>query len=134
MTWETALPQLKTDPRFKSSLPISAQIHFFHSHISQLRTKHTANLHALFESHSPTLATAFHELPLSSLLSSLPSTKLGYSERDLESEYGRWQRERQTEARQAFDDMLRENSFIEFWGRLAKIGGEGVGGGVSTLR
>ncbi|KAG8695885.1 hypothetical protein FRC08_007499 [Ceratobasidium sp. 394] len=26
--------------------------------------------------------------------------------------------------------MLGENSFVEFWGRLAKMGGEGVGGGV----
>lgn len=26
--------------------------------------------------------------------------------------------------------MLQENSFVEFWGRLGKIGGEGVEGGV----
>ncbi|KAI0322431.1 hypothetical protein OF83DRAFT_1093237, partial [Amylostereum chailletii] len=42
----------------------------------------------------------------------------------------RWQRERAHDARQAFDEMLRENSFVEFWGKLGKIGGEGVDGGV----
>lgn len=26
--------------------------------------------------------------------------------------------------------MLHENSFVDFWGRLGKIGGEGVEGGV----
>ena len=34
------------------------------------------------------------------------------------------------EARKAFDDMLLENSFVEFWGRLGKLGGEGADGSV----
>ena len=48
----------------------------------------------------------------------------------LEGEFDKWQRTRTTEARKAFDDMLQENSFVEFWGRLGKLGGEGVEGGV----
>lgn len=28
--------------------------------------------------------------------------------------------------------MLAENSFVEFWGRLGKIGGEGIDGGVKA--
>jgi len=60
------------------------------------------------------------------MLSSLPATKLGFDKRDLEHEFERWQRERNTEARKAFDEMMGENSFIEFWGRLGKIGGAGV--------
>lgn len=28
--------------------------------------------------------------------------------------------------------MLSENSFVEFWGRLGKLGGEGVDGGVKA--
>lgn len=51
-------------------------------------------------------------------------------DRGLAEEFARWQRARGVEARLAFDAMLGENSFVEFWGRLAKIGGEGVGGGV----
>ena len=53
-------------------------------------------------------------------------TRLGFNRRDLEHEFERWQRERNTEARKAFDQMMGENSFVEFWGRLGKIGGAGV--------
>ena len=88
------------------------------------------NLHALFLSHSPLLATEFSALPVASLLSSLPATKLGFDVYKLEKEFDRWQRTRTTEARKAFDVMLYENSFVEFWGRLSKLGGEGVDGGV----
>ena len=63
---------------------------------------------------------------MDSILFSLPATKLGFNKRDLEHEFERWQRERNTEARKAFDEMMGENSFIEFWGRLGKIGGAGV--------
>jgi hypothetical protein len=55
---------------------------------------------------------------------------LGFDVFKLEEEFDRWQRTRTTEARRTFDDMLLENSFIEFWGRLSKLGGEGVDGGV----
>lgn len=88
------------------------------------------SLHALFLSHSPSLAAEFGALPVTSLHSSLPATKLGFDVFKLEEEFNRWQSRRTTEARKAFDDMLHENSFVEFWGRLGKIGGEGVGGGV----
>jgi hypothetical protein len=88
------------------------------------------SLHALFLSHSPSLAAEFGALPVASLHSSLPATKLGFDVFKLEEEFNRWQRIRTTEARKSFDDMLHENSFVEFWGRLGKLGGEGVEGGV----
>lgn len=66
------------------------------------------------------------------MLSSLPASKLGYQVEQLENEYEKWQRERTHGARQAFDEMLGENAFVEFWGRLGKIGGEGVEGGVAA--
>ena len=56
-------------------------------------------------------------------MSSLPVTKLGYDTDQVEHEFEKWQRERSHEARIAFDQMLGENSFVEFWGRLGKIGG-----------
>ncbi|CAO1637981.1 unnamed protein product [Parajaminaea phylloscopi] len=34
------------------------------------------------------------------------------------SEFDRWQRGREASARQDFEEMLRENSFVEFWGRI----------------
>ena len=130
-TWESSLAQLQTDPRFRhSSLPLSHQHRLFEEHVGQLRTKHLDNLHAFFHSKAPSLAAEFTALPITSLLSSLPATKLGFDVFKLEEEFNRWQRTRTTDARKAFDDMLHENSFIEFWGRLSKLDGEGVDGGV----
>jgi transcription elongation regulator 1 len=105
---------------------VNQQVHLFHAHVAQLRAKHLANLHALFASHAPTLSTTFTTLPVSSLLTSLPATKLGFDVRGLEDEYDRWNRERTADARRQFDEMLGENAFVEFWGRLGKLGGAGV--------
>lgn len=115
-----------------SVLPINQQLHLFHAHIAHIRSKHVNSLHTLFQSHAASLATPFVDLPLPSLLSSLSVTKLGLDVEGLEHEFDKWQRERTTESRQAFDEMLGENSFVEFWGRLGKIGGEGVDGGVKA--
>ncbi|KAH7914371.1 Hsp90 protein-domain-containing protein [Hygrophoropsis aurantiaca] len=132
-SWNSILPQLRTDPRFVNSpLPLNHQIHLFQAHMNQLHAKHLNSLYHLFQAHAPSLATPFSTLPLESLLKSLPCVKLGLDIRNLESEYEKWQRERTHEARQAFDEMLNYNSFVEFWGRLGKIGGEGVEGGVKA--
>ncbi|KAF7352824.1 HSP90-domain-containing protein [Mycena venus] len=133
VTWDAAVPSLSVDPRFQNSpLSVNTQIILFHVHIGHLRSKHITGLHALFEAHAPSLATTFESLPLESLLNSLPVTKLGLDVRSLEHEFEKWQRERITTSRTAFDEMLAENSFVEFWGKLKKIGGEGVDGGVKA--
>jgi transcription elongation regulator 1 len=38
----------------------------------------------------------------------------------LEQRWHAWKRSRETEARQEFDQMLGENSFVEFWGGMRK--------------
>ncbi|KAF8974761.1 Hsp90 protein-domain-containing protein [Flammula alnicola] len=130
-TWEKALPQLKTDPRFTNSpLALNRQVHLFHTHTSQLRAKQISNLRALFEAHAPSLATAFSALPLEIILSTAPVTRLALDAEQVEAEFDKWQRERTNAARIAFDEMMAENSFVEFWGRLGKIGGESVSGGL----
>ncbi|TBU49369.1 hypothetical protein BD309DRAFT_851694 [Dichomitus squalens] len=127
VSWDAVQPQLLKDPRFVNSpLPLNQQLHLFHAHVNALREKHLTNLHASFASHAQGLNTPFTTLPVTSLLSSLPVTKLGFDVNQLEHEYEKWQRERTHEARLAFDQMLSENSFVEFWGRLGKIGGNGV--------
>ena len=109
---------------------MNQRLHLFHAHISRLRERQIINLRDLFEAHAQSLATAFDRLPLDTILSSTPVTKLGYDIGLLEQEFDKWQRERTTAARVAFDEMMSENSFVEFWGRLSKIGGEGVNGGL----
>ncbi|KAG1820201.1 Hsp90 protein-domain-containing protein [Suillus subaureus] len=131
--WELIRPQLQTDPRFNNSpLSVNQQLNLFHAHMSQLQMKHLTGLHSLFQAHAPSLATPFSALPLESMLKSLPVTKLAFDTSGLQQEYEKWQRERTYECRKAFDEMLAENSFVEFWGRLGKIGGEGVEGGVKA--
>ncbi|KAI6119360.1 Hsp90 protein-domain-containing protein [Pisolithus croceorrhizus] len=133
LTWDAALQELQIDPRFiHSALPGDRQLRIFHAYMNQLRAKHLSNLHALFESHTPSLATVFSMLPIESLSKALPATKLGLDVIDLEREFEKWQRERTHEARNAFDDMLSENAFVDFWGRLGKLGGEGIDGGVKA--
>ncbi|TDL18288.1 hypothetical protein BD410DRAFT_816234 [Rickenella mellea] len=86
-------PQI--DPRLTTSpLPINCQIRLFHDHIAQLRSKHMQTLHGLLASHTPSLATTFADLSLSSLLSSPPATKMGLNSRNLEAEFARWQQGR----------------------------------------
>lgn len=105
---------------------MNQQLQLFHQHVGNLRSKHLTNLHALFKSHASSLATPFSALPLDSIISSPPVTKLGFDEKELQHEFEKWQRERTTAARKDFDDMMSENAFLEFWGRLGKIGGKGV--------
>ncbi|KAF8165360.1 Hsp90 protein-domain-containing protein [Crassisporium funariophilum] len=131
VTWESVQRQLKTDPRFtKSALHPKQKLHLFDTHISHLRAKHINVLYNIFEANAPSLATPFSALPLEEILKSPPVIKLGYDIGLLEDEFNKWQRERTSTWRIAFDEMVGENSFIEFWGRLGKIGGEGVNGGV----
>jgi len=111
---------------------MNQQLHLFHTHVAQLRTKNLDILYSLFQSHTPSLATHSSELPLPTLLASHPATKLGLTVRSLQHHFETWQRGRTHEARKAFDQMLAENSFVEFWGRLGKIGGDGVDGGVKA--
>lgn len=126
--WENALPQLKTDPRFTGSpLPLNHQLRLFQEHISHLREKQLTALHGLFEAHAPSLASKFDALPLETILSSTAVHKLGYDTDQLEADFVKWQRERTNASRVAFDSMLEENSFVEFWGRLSKLGAEGLG-------
>ena len=45
-----------------------------------------------------------------------------YDYYDLEREFAGWQSDRYSIAREAFDAMLKENSFVKFWGRVGKMG------------
>ncbi|KAH6914924.1 Hsp90 protein-domain-containing protein [Coprinopsis sp. MPI-PUGE-AT-0042] len=121
-TWDTAVEQLKKDPRFTNSpLNFNHQVKLFHTHITHLRSRHLSALHALFAESTSTLASRFTELPIETLIVSPHVQKLGYDIDQLEDEFRRWQKERYTEARRAFDEMLHENPFVEFWGRLSKM-------------
>lgn len=131
-TWDSCQAQLASDPRFTMSpLSFGVRRSLVEKHITNLRQKHTVNLQALFESHAPSLSTSkLSQLSSSSLTSiqtSLPAQKLHLDEghdpdaRRLEIEFRRWHAERVQRAEREFQEMLNENSFVEFWGRMRKI-------------
>ncbi|RXW25137.1 hypothetical protein EST38_g706 [Candolleomyces aberdarensis] len=120
--WEGAINQLKIDPRFTNSpLSHNQQVRLFHDHVNHLRSKQLVSLHTLFEEKTPSLDSRLSDLPVEELLACSHTAKLGYDIHQLENEFKRWQRQRHTDARQAFDEMMSENSFVEFWGRLSKM-------------
>jgi hypothetical protein len=45
-----------------------------------------------------------------------------YDHSKLEQEFAGWQSDRYSTAREAFGAMLKENAFVEFWGRVGKMG------------
>ena len=54
--------------------------------------------------------------------SSDEDSRPAYDYPDLEREFAGWQSDRYSAAREAFDAMLQENSFVKFWGRIGKMG------------
>lgn len=148
--WDSSVQSLSKDPRFiLCALPLPAQKELFTSHVSRIREKYLKMLHGLFAAHTPSINARWVELDESTrraIRRSLPVTKLGLypdsdgkdsdsdddmirrrsSDRDIESEFEKWQRVRNADARRAFDEMLGENAFVEFWGRMNKAGEAGT--------
>ncbi|KAH8111363.1 hypothetical protein DFH11DRAFT_1690413 [Phellopilus nigrolimitatus] len=97
-------------------------------------SKHISALHAIFAAHAPALDTTFSALPVSSIQASLPAVKLlldkehDENARALEGEYRTWRAARGSQAEREFQEMLDENAFVEFWGRVRKMKEEGEGG------
>ncbi|KAF8522886.1 hypothetical protein BU17DRAFT_75079 [Hysterangium stoloniferum] len=153
--WDVIAPSLSNDPRFVlSALPLPVQKELFSKHVMRLREKYIKGLNTLFAAHVPGLNTRWPDVEENAhkaIRGSVPVSKLGFADPEsdmdydsddsmvtrkrrkdveLEAEFERWQRVRNGEARQAFDVMLGENAFLEFWGRMGKAGGAGTEGGV----
>ncbi|KIJ53807.1 hypothetical protein M422DRAFT_25572 [Sphaerobolus stellatus SS14] len=146
--WDDTVPSLSKDPRFVlCALPLPAQKDLFTTHVGHLRDKYVKMLNGLFIAHVPSINTRWEDLEDSArqaIRRSVPVAKLGLykddddqndsdmedgliqrrrandRDRDIIAEFDRWQRIRSTDARKAFDDMLGENAFLEFWGRMSK--------------
>lgn len=116
-------------PRFSSSpLPIAQKRALFHRHIAHLREKYLSALHALFNSYSPLLSSTYTDLTKeqrASLDKALPSVKLGLTcdsrDGNMRREWESWQAQRTQDARAAFQALLEENAFVDFWGKVGKL-------------
>ena len=129
------MEQLKRDPRYNnSSLPHSHLQTLFSQHVDALRKKYLSSLHAIFTAHAPQLSTKFDELPKNSIQSSHPAQMLGLDANNdpdaqkLEKEYQVWCTSRHAQVVKEFQEMLNENSFIDFWGRIRKMREKGRDG------
>lgn len=122
-------PTFAQHPRFSSSpLPIAQKRALFHRHIAHLREKYLSALHALFNSYSPLLSSTFADLTKeqrASLDKALPSVKLGLTcdsrDGNMRREWESWQARRTQDARAAFQALLEENAFVDFWGKVGKL-------------
>jgi transcription elongation regulator 1 len=76
-------------------------------------------LHTLFETHTPGLDTPFDKV-YPAIVDDPIVKRLDLSPSVLEDRWNAWHRTTETAARQSFDEMLGENSFVEFWGKMRK--------------
>ncbi|KAG8875393.1 hypothetical protein FRB97_005156 [Tulasnella sp. 331] len=137
-TYSGSLELLSRSPVFtRSHLPQTQRVNIFNGHVEKLCQKQLSALHAVFEGYTPGLDAQFKDLP-PSVAKSVPAVKLGLesddpaTERGLRRIYDEWQTNRTKRARVEFDELLGENSFVEFWGGLGKMD-DGKGGGDGTV-
>jgi len=119
--WEDVQPSLAKDGRYDlPGLTDGARRHLFQEYISTLRTKRTNNLEMIFDSNAPQLDTSFADV-FPKIAEEADVKRIGSESRVAEL-YSTWQRKRKTQAYQDFNELLKENSFVDFWGRLKKEG------------
>lgn len=91
----------------------------FDAHISRIAGKRSNALHQLFQLHTPSLDTSYDAV-YPKIIDDPLVQRLGLDVNSLEERWSAWNRSREVDARQEFDSMLGENSFVEFWGKMRK--------------
>ncbi|WVQ72531.1 hypothetical protein IAR50_002088 [Cryptococcus sp. DSM 104548] len=120
VTWQDASAALSSDPRFSHPvLTIGNKQRLFHEHIARVASKRSGALHQLFEAHTPGLDTPYEDV-YPKIVDDPIVGRLGLQGGALEDRWKAWLRTRETQARREFDEMLGENSFVEFWGKMRK--------------
>jgi transcription elongation regulator 1 len=117
-SWADALPSLEKDPRFQHpGLSLADKQRLFQAHLESIARKRLDALHKLFESHAPKLNTPFEDV-FPEIVNDFAVTRLGLSPEKLEQRFDQWQQVRFQSARKDFETLLKENSFVDFWGRM----------------
>lgn len=111
---------LQNDPRFNHpSLNPHDKRRMFDNHLAYLGSKRSNDLDQLFKTHATSLATTYDEI-YPKIVEDFTVKRLGLQGSALEDRFKAWHRSREAEARGEFEQMLGENSFVEFWGRMRK--------------
>lgn len=95
------------------------KLRLYSAHMTHLSSKRSNALHDLFTSHASSLATEFDAV-YPHIIDDPLVKRMNLTMDDLEDRFRAWQRTRESEARGEFDEMLKENSFVEFWGGMRK--------------
>ena len=82
-------------------------------------SKRSGALHGLFQANTADLQTSFDKV-YPAIADDPIVKRLDLSPSALEDRWNAWKRTQETSARASFDEMLGENSFVEFWGKMRK--------------
>jgi len=125
---EDVMDELRRDPRFEHpALQPHDHRRLFDDHLSTLYTKRLAQLEALFLQHAPLLTTPFSQIEEVVLEAPQAQRLVGTDARRLEALYDSWLARRTAKAKDEFQELLKENSVLEHWGRLQKKEGQQEG-------
>lgn len=117
-SWPEIAPQLEKDPRWEQpSLSPADKHRMFIAHLDSLAHKRLDALHKLFAAHAPSLDTPFEDV-FPEVVNEFAVTRLNLSPEKLEKRYQDWQRVRFQRCKEDFESLLKESSFVDFWGRL----------------
>lgn len=120
IAWNDASRFLSSDPRFNHpSLMLGDKRRLFEQHISRIASKRSNALHDLFNSNTPQLDTPY-DVVYPKIIDDPIVQRAGLDVHSLEDRWNAWKRQREIEARAEFDQMLGENSFVDFWGKMRK--------------
>ncbi len=122
------LDVLRHDPRFEHpALQPYDHRRLFEQHLHALYSKRLAQLEAVFLQHAPLLTTPFSKIEEDVLEAPQAQRLVGKDSRRLEALYDSWLARRTEKAKDEFQELLKENSVLEHWGRLQKKEGQEEG-------
>ncbi|MCO5590198.1 hypothetical protein L7F22_044167 [Adiantum nelumboides] len=125
-TFESAIDTLSRDDRFHAqALSQNEKQRLFYNHIDHLNRRRLRSLEDVFEKYAPTLDTE-REVALPLILNDEEIDRkqltrlhvLASGSKTVGDLFDQWQTRREEDSQKAFLQMLKENAFVDFWGRL----------------
>ncbi|ORX36775.1 hypothetical protein BD324DRAFT_467240 [Kockovaella imperatae] len=118
--WTQAVQFLSADPRFNHpSLSSHDKQRMFGEHVTRISSKRSNALHSLFEANFPSLDTSYESV-YPHIIDDPLVKRLQLSPDALEARFDEWKQSRLADARRDFDEMLGDNSFVDFWSKMRK--------------